>query len=583
MRHKIFFFLSLGFLLFSLVPTVYEVYYRDRLKPERAFELVHNFPTDYNFYLSRIREGIEGHGTVVEKYTSEPHNGSFIHVMYVGLGWIGRFVHVPWERGGDVYHMARIIFGMALLLAIAEYAKRTFAENTNINNLQYVRGRLNRILAGPLTWQLVAFLLAVTASTWPKLVFYNGGWRFGGYMPWWSVMDSLQRITFIPHLLVGQVLLIFLILGLSDEETMRRPGNWIGLGFFAFLLGIILPPALIFVYAIVGILIFFDFLTLVISSKKPITIWFMQSALPRGIVMLLGLPALLYLNLLTTFYPWKRLTEFDILHPLPFDYIEYIKAVGPILPLGLIGLFVSLWKKERHMRASVAWVMAWAALLGIFHFIPQQSPLRFSEMIPHVPLAILSAYFFFAAYQWAVSHRLKSLLSQSLLYVSFLVPTIFITIGIGVMYSSWLWERDFVDHKMVASLPLVPTGSYVMYPLKDFLSAMKFIQDATSRDTVILSETTAGNYLPVYSGNTVYVGHANTVNAEEKEALVKLFFGGRMTEPNARAWLVKDRLSYVFFGPQEKEDGNIADLVKAYPFLRPVYKNTFVTVYQVSL
>lgn len=155
-----------------------------------------------------------------------------------------------------------------------------------------------------------------------------------------------------------------------------------------------------------------------------------------------------------------------------------------------------------------------------------------------------------------------------------------ILVGFGVMYSSWLWQRDFVDHKIRAGLPLVPTGSYVLYPLKDFISAMTYIQDATSRDTVILAETTAGNYIPVESGNTVYVGHANTVRAEEKELAVKQFFSGRMSAEEALVWLRRENLHWIYFGPQEREDGGISDLSRTYPFLRAVYKNAFVTVYQ---
>jgi hypothetical protein len=38
--------------------------------------LVHNFPTDFNFYRSRIREGMDGKWLVTERYTSEPHEES---------------------------------------------------------------------------------------------------------------------------------------------------------------------------------------------------------------------------------------------------------------------------------------------------------------------------------------------------------------------------------------------------------------------------------------------------------------------------------------------------------------------------
>lgn len=528
MRGKIFAILIVLFLLASLAPMFYEIYHRDRLPPIREFELVHNFPTDFNFYLSRIRQGIEGNRTVREQYTSEPHQGSYIHVFYLVLGWLGAWTRTPWHRAADVYHVARIVFGGLLLVLIAEFCKKA-------------------------KFPLVAFLLAVTASTWPKLVFFNG-WRFGGYMPWWSVMDSLQRITFIPHLLVGQALIIFLIMALASEATMKKPGNWVFLGVLAFIEGIIFPPGLLFVAVTAGVLTVLDF----------------KQRVARLTVLGLGMPSLLYLSLMTSFYPWKRLAEFDIIKPLPFNYTEYLLAVGPILPIGVIGLLIVLWKKEKSLFPAVAWILAWALLLFIFQFIPSQSPLRFSEMIPHVPLAVLASYLFYNFYNRYKSYN----------YYIFLLPAALIAVGLGVMYSSFLWQKDFVDHKMRAAYPLVPTGSYVMYPLKDFIGAMKYLQDATTRQTVILSETTAGNYIPVQSGNTVYVGHANTVRAEEKEALVKQFFSGRMKAEDALAWLRRENLHWIFFGPQEREDGGVSDLSKIYPFLKEAYKNKFVTIYQ---
>lgn len=558
MKPRIFFLLCVGFLLFSLVPTFYELTQVKNIPSVRAFELVHNFPTDYNFYLSRIREGIEGRITVVEKYTSEPHQGSFVHIFYLFLGWIGRWVRVPWERASDVYHIARIIFGFTLLCLIAYYAQKSF--------------RLFR-------WQIIAFLLAITASTWPTLVFYEGGWRFGGYMPWWSVMDSLQRITFIPHLLVGQALILFIIVSLADDHVLQRPGNWIFLGLLLFLLGIIFPPGLVFVYVAVFFIFILKILPSVIERKHNLVDRVMKESISRGVVCVLGFPSFLYLSLMLTFYPWRRLAEFDIVKPLPFDYIEYIKAVGPILPLGLIGLVFALRRKDAPQYASIAWVLAWITLLFVFHFIPSQSPLRFSEMIPHVPLAILTAYLFYEIHK-RFSQKVK--VPSSLLDIgnwSLVIPMISIIIGLGVMFSSWLWQRDFVDHKVIASYPLVPTGSYVMYPLKDFLAAMKFLQDTTTRDTIILSETTAGNYIPVHSGNTVFVGHANTVKAEEKEVIVKAFFSGLIGVDEARKWMDKEHLRVVFFGPQEQEDGEIRDLANVYPFLKQIYKNNYVALY----
>ncbi len=642
MNSKIYVWLSIVFLLFSLLPMFYELSRANDLQPNRYFELVHNFPTDFNFYLSRIRQGLEGHLTVVEKYTSEPHQGSFLHVFYLAMGWVGRWVRVPWHRTSDIYHVARAILGLTLLIMVAEFCKKSFlpskksaAEVANENldpssvslagawhavidrssrsqseaGQNFVRSprRIHAVFRiYPLS--IIAFVLAVTASTYPKLVSVVDtqvvsaalgniwGWRIGGYMAWWSVMDSLQRITFIPHLVAGQALIVFFMMALGDRATMSRPGNWMFLGILMFLLGIIFPPGYLFVATAAVVLVIIECIYDLPSMGKSLLPRFIgQTVISRAVVVLMGVPSLLYLVLMTSFYPWKRLVEFDILHPLPFDYIEYIKAVGPVLPLGLLGIFVALRHRDRSMLPSVAWVGAWIVLLVVFKFIPQQSPLRFSEMIPHVPLAILAVWFFYNGY-----NRYK----RSILLV---LPIGLVALGLAHMYSSFLWQRDFVDHKIRASFPLVPTGSFVMYPLKDFVSAIRYIQDSTTRDTVVLSETGAGNYIPVYSGNTVYVGHDNTVAAEEKKVLVTEFFRGRMNARDAYGWIQKEGIGVVFFGPQEQEDGLLArldpprndlvetgsakrvgeagglsDILKVYPFLKEVYKNTYVTVYTVS-
>lgn len=569
---RILYFLSVFFLLFSLAPTGYEIARKSYVQPNRVFELVHNFPTDFNFYRSRIRQGIEGNATVREKYTSETHNGSFIHVFYLALGWAGRWTRTPWDRSGDPYHIARIILGITLLFSIIYYVRRAFPEESKMP-ISYI--------------QILAFLLAVTASTWPKLVYFNNGWRFGGYMAWWSLMDSLQRITHLPHMLGGQILIICLLLALTHERVLKKGGNWIFLGFIGFLLGIIFPPGLVFVYAVLAVYTVFIISFYPSRQATQGKHGFMKLAYIATdsikenanhifaylVFAAVSIPSLAYLTFMTSFYPWKRLAEFDILKPLPFVYKEYFLALGPIAIVGFAGLVLAFIKREKHMLLSASWVIAWLMLLYTFKFIPQQSPLRFSEMIPHAPLAVLSAFLF--SFLYKCTGRAYAFFRP---FVSVLLVSL-VTVGFGVMYSSFLWQRDFIDHKMRGAYPLVPTGSYVMYPLKDFVDAIRFIQDATSHDMVILSETTAGNYIPVYAGNTVYVGHANTVKAEGKEARVREFFSGKMKEEEAERFFRNENIGAVFFGPQEKEDGNVKDLAYIYPFLQEAYKNTFVTVY----
>ncbi|MDP2336491.1 MAG: hypothetical protein Q8N05_08590, partial [Bacteroidota bacterium] len=295
--------LIVGFVLFSLSPTFYELKRSGDLHADRQFELIHNFPTDYNFYLSRIREGLEGRWTSVERYTSEPHVGSLVHEMYVLMGRVGRWVRVPWHRAGDIYHVARIVLAIAFLALIAEFCKKTFAagfknEELRIKNNSYLLNLKSN-------FSILAFLLVVTASSWSKIVYVDGVARLGGYMPWWSVMDSLQRITFIPHLLAGQALIIFLLLGLTHLEIIKKSVNVVFLGFLGLLLGMIFPPGLVFLYVVMGVYA-------LLHGKGMV-----KFITPYFLVFLISMPSLVYLGLMTSVYPWKRLIEVDIIRPLP--------------------------------------------------------------------------------------------------------------------------------------------------------------------------------------------------------------------------------------------------------------------------
>lgn len=525
-------------------PSFYELSRAGDVRPDRQFELVHNYYTDYNFYLSRIRQGIEGNILVHEKYTSEPHKGSIFQIVYLAMGWVGDFLTVPWDRPGDIYHVARFVLAFAVLALIAEFCRDTLGKFTS------------------LWWTFAGFLLAVTASTWPTLVRVAGGWRFGGYMAWFTVMDSLQRITFLPHLLIGQAMMIFLLMALSNAKTLARPGNLLFLGVMALLLAVIYPPGLVVVAVASVFLFLFDRI-----------FW------SRVIVGFMSLPAIVYIFLMVTLYPWKRLVEFDILNPVAFNLKEYILAVGPVLPLGAVGLLVALWNREKALRPAVAWLLAILALFIGFHYIPQQHPLRFAETLPHVPLAIFTAYLFS---QIAAIHIRIGKGWFHMGIVAVIVPILIVLSGVGTMYSSWLWQRDFTDHKLIASYPLVPSGSYVMYPLKDFIAGMTYLRSSTPRDSVVLSMQTTGNYIPVYAGNTVYYGHANTVRYEQKKVLVESFFVGSMKPVTAKSWIIGAGISYVYFGPQEKEVGNIQSLESVYPFLSPVYTNPHVVIYRVN-
>jgi hypothetical protein len=583
------------FVLFSFAPTLYELSQKEKVNG-RTFELVHNYITDYNFYLSRIREGIEGRWTVVERYTSEPHGGSLIQIFYLLLGKPVALFSDPVLGATVSYHAARIVLGALFL---------------------YVLSRVIRLVFPSLLWQVLAFFMIVTASTVPIIVHIGGNIRLGGYMPWWTVMDSLQRITFLPHLLFGQAGILFLLCVPFEQIFLKF--------IIAFLLGMVFPPGALFVTVVFAGMSFLEFLfapRVFMKSGKERTVWFQTKLLPRIAVVIGCLPTFFYYSLIVTQIPWKRLVEFDALNPTVFPLLEYGYAVGPVLLFGTLGGVLSLIKKEKNMLVFVSWIITWIALLLVFRIVPQQSSLRFTEMAPNVPLGILTAYLFYFMYKRAEVMRKHGkqkrasvgnenldassvpnalfpsvpslrgseaaqnfVTSERWIAIHFLkiialsTPIFLIVLGLGIMISSFFWQKDFVDQKISAGWPQISMNNYIVYPITGFVDALSFIEKQTPVEAIILSDLTAGNYIPPYTGRTVYVGHDNTLDKEQKMDLVHRFYQGEMSPSDAEVWLSQNRISYVFFGPEEKESKK--DVAALCPFLNEVYKNNDVTVYSV--
>jgi hypothetical protein len=322
-------------------------------------------------------------------------------------------------------------------------------------------------------------------------------------------------------------------------------------------------------------------------SIKEINLWFVGCVIPRIIFVALSFPVFIYMQKMFTISPWKYLALFDIEHRTPLPYDQYLQAVGIMLPLGIMGLIMGLLKQERKLFLPISWVISVFLLFAVFEKVPIQSPLRFTESSIHIPLGILAAYFFHtlisSTHKWMRSHASvgKRLGGRIIIILLNTIIVGIIIIGISVMLSMFMWLKDQTDAKRTGGWT-VPIGAQLAYPLKDFMDGIYYFRDNTKQEKVVLSFITAGNYIPAYAGNYVYLGHANTPDEIRKEGIVKRFFKGEMTVTEAENFLIKERISYIYLGPQEKELGGLQNLDKIYPYISQVYQNGMVKIYEVN-
>lgn len=523
-------------LFLSYIPEIYEANLTNKLPQNRVMVWgEHNYPYDYNVYLSKIKQGAQGRWSVVDKYdNNSSQKGVYLQMFYLLAGKIGGFFKIG---PALIYHLLRLKTSYFWMLTIIFL---------NVFFLEKPR------------YFIAGILLSFFASSWPKFSFDGGNFWIGSYMSWWQELDVARRLSYIPHYNLNYIILgILIMLLVKPRQNFKLICAILFISFF------IHPAAgLTFLFSF----IFYQFV-LIIWNKKFHQRNILQAVIQSITLFIVALIPLLYIKSVTSTYPWKSLVDFDQTHPLPFHLTEYLLTLGPVLFTGLAGAFLAIKNKRSDLLALVAWLFGTFAGLIIFSFFPIQSPVRFVQTANHIPLAILSVYFISYFYK---PRGLKATL-------------IFFIIALGLVHDfySLKGQTQFILARARAEQPLVPKEPQIMYPIKDFWDAIVWLGRNTKRDSVVLSLATAGNYIPAYAGNFVYLGHSSeTPHFDQRMTEAKRFLSFTMPPDEARKFLKDNNINYIFLGPAEKEE--FGGKTPLYDFLTPVYNSNFVTIYKTN-
>ena len=498
--------------LIMLITSVPYIYGFSLSSPQQQFSGFVIGVEDMNSYLAKMRLGSEGGWLFYLPYTAEPHQGAYIYGFYLLLG---KVTHLSNLSAVLIYHLARLIFGLGLLLTIYYFVAYFLADIQQRRFAFLLVG-----LGSGLGWLLTLLGLI------PRL-----GLPLDLYVPEGFVFLVLLHL---PHLALAESLLLLamlLVLQSWQNQGWKR-SLWAGSALLG--MSIIATFYLAVFVAVLGL----TWLWLWLTHRLKISVWpaLVKIVLP----VIIAFP-------ISAYYAYVFATN-----PIFGAWGQQNKVLSPpvwhyLFAYGLLALpaIYGGWLLHRLSSQSgpvfaphKAWfLILWALIFPILVYIPFNLQRRF-VVGAQLPLAILATYALFTLVKrWRPSQKTgltfgNLLLGSSLVFYS--LTNLFILVGSIITIRS--------QHP-----PIFQTQAQLM--------AMRWLAQQTTGE-IVLSSHESGNVLPVYANIRTFVGHGSeTVNVEEKRTQVHTFFN----QDTADAWridlLKQFQIRYLYYGRTEKVEG----------------------------
>ncbi len=509
-----------------------------RSTPDHVFSGFVIAVEDGNLYLAKMNEGAHGAWLFHLPYTSEPHMGTLFHVFYLLLG---KLAVITTLAPIVVFHLARVI-GAALFL--------------------FVLYRFIAMFVVSRAARRIAFLLIVFSGGLGWLLILSG-------QPYWldsAPLDLISPEAFafltiyaFPHIALARMLLL---LGLMYMWSARPPyGRRVLQAAVCWsLMGLLVPMDIGVADAVLGI-------GLAASALVHRRIDWPQVR-RTIVVMVITAPIPLYSFLVFKLDPilavW--LDQSILSSPSPLHYVAAYLLMGILAIIGL--------RQNPSSEIRSPELIGWLIIIPILIYVPVSFQRRLFEGW-QIPLGIFASiglvYRVLPAWRrsrlvrWLTAHRrysvhgLRQWAVAALLVISSLTYI--------------LMMSNHIVFMMTQQPPGFRAGGEVA--AIDWLN--RYVTDA---DVVLSSEYT-GNFLPARAAARAFLGHGpETAYSVQKRVLVATFFAAATSDAARQAFLRDWSITYVFYGPPEKQLGQV-DLTRLNN-LALVYDQNGYQIYRVT-
>jgi hypothetical protein len=512
--------------------------------PDRQFMGLMLDVPDHGQYLSWWR-GFQRSVLVSNKLTPEPNEPLFFNLLWWALAQVSRWTGLGYA---PVYQVFRLVAGGSFLWAVYRLTAQFLAE---------VRRRRTAFLlitlGSGLGWVLVVLKYTLTRGRllFPLDVYVAEGNSFLcmlGY-PHFAFAATFIALTFE-----------FIWRGWKEGRTKYM----IIAGVLALLLGWQHAYDLLLIYGI--------------TATFALLVWWKRRAFPwrlfwGGVVIfVLSCSGAIYSVVLTTVDPlWEEvLAQFanaGVYTPSP---LHMVVLFGFPLILAVATWIGLAWRKR--WSEENLFVMGWFLAGAVLSYIPTDFQIHMlnSWQIPMMILATIGLYDFIAPaiVRWklgiwdsgfGVEERAKRLVAAGLVLA--VLPT-----------NAYLWTWRFVD---------LARHDYPYYLHHDEALALKWLEENTETEDIVLSSLTIGQYIPAISGNTAFLAHwAQTVDFYDKRDRVVRFFDAAAPDERRAETLYAFGVDFVLHGPAERALGDYDPA--AAPWLALAFSVPRVDIYRVE-
>ncbi len=495
---------------------------------------------DIRSHLAKMHLGYRGAWQFQLLYTPEEHHPAYVNLFYLALGHIARLLRLPLIA---VFHLARVILGGILLVAIHRFA--------------------SAFLPSP-KMQLTAFLLAVLGSGLGWVTLLSGTTRWLGFSPidLWLIDGYTFLIIFaLPHLALSTALLLEILRASAISFHSPHPRAF-GVLVAATALLIALQP---FHILILGTALGASWALQSLRIRRPH--WSGLSVL--GAVAVGAAPPILYGPSLLRSDPVYQGWAAQNLLPSPPPWF-YLLGYAPFLPLAAAGAVVSIRRRStRDLR-----LLGWLGAIPLLLYFPIGLQQRMTAGLP-VLLAVLAAIGWERTlWPWIEQQNAVRSVMRRRGYSSQGLARLGLAILVAVSGLSNVYVLAG------AGISVLRQDEPLFHPRWE-VAAADWLGSNAAPEEIVLGSYATGSFIPARIGHRVFMGHwAETVALGEKRELAGTFFQSDTLERTRRGILQDYRIGYVFHGPKERALGGFAPQQAAY--LAPAYSSAEVTIYRVD-